>query len=175
MSTSEFYSHFDSMNERLQNFAYSLTNNMEAARDLYQETTYRALKYRDKFKPGTNFKAWIMTIMKNTFINGHRKKARENTMFDHTEDQYYLNSGGPSIDNLAGSNIVVDEIIGLIEQLDENLRVPFVMHFQGFKYHEIADHLDLPLGTVKSRIFFARKRLKEQILERYESVEMVMS
>ncbi len=167
MSQLEFYSHFDKMTSLLQSFAYSLTKNTEDARDLYQETAYRALTNREKFRPGTNFKAWLFTIMKNIFINNYRKKMKANTIMDSTDNQYYLNSGKVTIDNGAESKIMMKELTRMIDELDDSVRIPFLMHYQGYKYQEIADYLELPLGTVKSRIFFARKGLKSQIKGSY--------
>lgn len=167
MSQIEFYDRFDKMTALLQSFAYSLTKNSEDARDLYQETAFRALTNRDKFRVGTNFKAWLFTIMKNIFINNYRKKMKANTIMDSTDNMYYINSGSVTIDNGAESNIMMKELTRMIGHLDESIRIPFLMHYQGYKYQEIADHLDLPLGTVKSRIFFARKDLKAQIKKSY--------
>lgn len=168
MSSTEFYSHFNQMTALLNAFAYNLTKNSEDAKDLYQETAFRALTNRDKFRPGTNFKAWLFTIMKNIFINNYRKKVKANTIMDTTENLYYINSGSVVISNTAESNIMMKELTRMIEGLDDSIKIPFVMHYQGFKYQEIADQLELPLGTVKSRIFFARKELKELIGKRYE-------
>jgi RNA polymerase sigma-70 factor (ECF subfamily) len=134
---------------------------------LYQETAFRALSNRDKFQPGTNFKAWMFTIMKNIFINNYRKKVKANTILDTTDNQYYLNSGNHSTGNAAEGEILLKELNTMVAALDDSIRVPFLMHFEGFKYQEIADELALPLGTVKSRIFFARKELKEKIMSNY--------
>ncbi|TVR87401.1 MAG: RNA polymerase sigma factor [Saprospirales bacterium] len=167
MSSIEFHNKFQELSNMLNAFAYNLTKNVEEAKDLYQETAFRALTNRDKFRPGTNFKAWLFTIMKNIFINNYRKKTKANTIFDSTDNMYYINSGGPAINNGAESNIMMDELVKMVDELDNNIRMPFEMYFEGYKYQEIADHLDLPLGTVKSRIFFARKALKEKIYARY--------
>ena len=167
MSTLEFDSKFDQLSNILHSFALNLTKNSEEAKDLYQETAFRAMSNRDKFRPGTNFKAWLLTIMKNIFINNYRKKSKARTIFDSTDNMYYINSGGATISNRAESRIMMDELNHMIERLDDNLKVPFEMHYVGYKYQEIADKLDLPLGTVKSRIFFARKELKEMIADRY--------
>lgn len=174
MSQIEFYSRFDQLTVLLQAFAYNLTKNQEDAKDLFQETAYRALTNRDKFSPGTNFKAWSFTIMKNIFINNYRKKVKANTIMDSTDNMYYINSGSTSISNGAESSILMDELTAMIESLDDSIRIPFLMHYQGFKYQEIADELNLPLGTVKSRIFFARKELKEQIGANYKSIPDLM-
>lgn len=169
MSYPEFYSRFDQLSVLLHSFAYNLTKNVEDAKDLFQETAYRALTNRDKFRPGTNFKAWLFTIMKNIFINNYRKKAKANTIMDSTDNLYYINSGSVLISNGGDSNIMMQELTKMIEKLDDSIKIPFLMHYQGFKYQEIADHLDLPLGTIKSRIFFARKELKDSINKHYDN------
>lgn len=166
MSTLEFNDKFGLLTSPLQSFAYNLTRNQEDAKDLYQETAFRAITNKDKFRPGTNLKAWLFTIMKNIFINNYRKKVKKNTVIDTTENLYYINSGSV-VGNDAGGNIVMDELNKMIEEIDNTLSEPFMMHHQGFKYQEIADKLELPLGTVKSRIFFARKALKEKIEQQY--------
>ena len=170
MSTVEFNLNLIKITNILRSFAYNLTKDIEESQDLYQETAYRALKNKDKFRVGTNFKAWIMTIMKNIFINNYRKKVKANTIIDTTDNLYYINSGGSIIFNGAESQIMMDELHQMIEELEDSIRIPFEKHYLGFKYQEIADQLGLPLGTVKSRIFFARKALKEMIQNRYPKV-----
>lgn len=167
MTNLEFDSKLSGLTALLHSFAYNLTKNSEDAKDLYQETAFRALSNREKFQPGTNFKAWMFTIMKNIFINNYRKKVKANTILDTTDNQYYLNSGRHATGNAAEGEIMLKELNRMVSSLDDSIRVPFLMHFEGFKYQEIADELDLPLGTVKSRIFFARKELKEKILSNY--------
>ncbi|MEL7122960.1 MAG: RNA polymerase sigma factor, partial [Bacteroidota bacterium] len=100
------------------------------------------------------------------------KKTKANTIMDSTDNLFYLNSGNAVITNRGESNIMMKELIAMIEELDNSVRVPFLMHYQGFKYQEIADHLELPLGTVKSRIFFARKELKNLIGKRYKNIKL---
>lgn len=173
MTVQEFNNKFNKLDSLLHNFAYNLTKNGEDAKDLYQETAFRALTNRDKFRMGTNFKAWSFTIMKNIFINNYRKKARSKTIIDSTDNMFYINSGSNAVDNGAESNIMMEELSKMIGGLDEIIRIPFLMHYKGFKYQEIADELGLPLGTVKSRIFFARKELKELVLGRYANTELV--
>ena len=170
MSTVEFNLNLVKFTKILHSFAYNLTKDQEASLDLYQETAYRALKNKDKFRVGTNFKAWIMTIMKNIFINDYRKKVKANTIIDTTDNMYYINSGSTVIDNGAESQIMIDELEAMVAGLEDSIRIPFIKHHQGFKYQEIAEELDLPLGTVKSRIFFARKALKELIGKRYPTI-----
>lgn len=175
MSTLEFDKKFEGLTDSLNAFAYNLTKNTEDARDLYQETAIRAITNRDKFRPDTNFKAWTFTIMKNIFINNYRKKIKANTIIDSTDNLYFINSGGSLIENDANRNILIKELHKMIDALDDSIRIPFVMHFEGYKYQEIADTFDLPLGTVKSRIFFARKALKEKIKESYGDYHLVRS
>ncbi len=163
----EFNHKLNTLTSLLHSFAYNLTKNTEDAKDLYQETTYRALFNRDKFQQGTNFKAWMFTIMKNIFINNYRKKVKANTILDTTDNQFYLNSGTHATTNAAEGDIMLKELNAMVDSLDASIRVPFLMHFEGFKYQEIADELELPLGTVKSRIFFARKELKDKIMTNY--------
>ena len=167
MSAIEFNDKLNELAHVLRSFAMNLTKNRENANDLYQETAFRALTNRDKFRVGTNFKAWMFTIMKNIFINNYRKRVKAATVFDSTDNLYYINSGSVVIGNDAESNILIAELEKMIASLDDSIRIPFEMHFEGYKYQEIADKFELPLGTVKSRIFFARKELKEMIVDRY--------
>ncbi len=153
----------------LHNFAYKLTKNSEDTKDLFQETAYRAYVNKDKFREGTNIKAWLFTIMRNIFINNYRKKIKNNTILDSTDNQYYLNSGSVSVVNDANSSIMRDELQDLVDSLDDGIRIPFLMHYYGYKYQEISEQMDLPLGTIKSRIFFARKELKASVKSLYGS------
>ena len=171
MSIIEFNTQFNKLHKLLHAFAYNLTKNSEDAADLYQETALRALSNKDKFRPGTNFKAWSFTIMKNIFINNYRKKVKRNTIIDNTDNQFFINSGS-TVENDAETNMLMKELHGMIDKLEDNLRTPFLKHCEGFKYQEIADELELPLGTVKSRIFFARKAIKEMIHFQYGDVDM---
>lgn len=171
MSTLEFHNRLNEITGLLQSFAFNLTKNMEDSRDLMQETIYRGMSNREKFKPGTNFKAWLFTIMKNIFINNYRRRVKANTIKDNTQNLYYINSGrGSSIHNDGESNMMMHELDTMIENLEESFKTPFLMHYHGYKYQEIADKLELPLGTVKSRIFFARRELKETINENYDNM-----
>lgn len=175
MSTIEFVNKFNQTTSLLNAFAYNLTKNVDDARDLFQETAYRAIKNQDKFRPGTNFKAWLMTIMKNIFINDYRKKVKRNTFSDSTDNNYFLNSGVNTEVNGAEANMLIDELSVMIDDLQEGFKIPFMLHYKGYKYHEISDHMNLPLGTVKSRIFFARKELKKKIAVRYPNMESLLA
>ena len=152
MSTFEFNTRLDQLTALLYSFAYNLTKNMEEAKDLYQETSLRALSNRDKFHPGTNFKAWMLTIMKNIFINNYRKKVKANTIIDSTDNQFYLNSSSVITNNSGESNIMMEELTAMLDNLEDSIRIPFIMHYEGYKYQEIADHLELPLGTDRKSV-----------------------
>ena len=144
-------------------FAFSLTKDMEDAKDLIQETIYKALRYKDKFAEGTNIKAWMFIIMKNIFINNYRRKSTQNVIHDSSDEQYLLNSTKQTVSNDGYNRLVMKDIHYAINELNSDIKVPFLLHYEGFKYHEIAEELALPLGTVKSRIFIARKALKEAL------------
>ncbi|MDQ3071757.1 MAG: RNA polymerase sigma factor [Bacteroidota bacterium] len=163
MSNPEFTKLVTKYSYSLKPFALSLTRDMEEAKDLLQETVFRALSSQDKYTEGTNLKAWLYTIMKNIFINNYRRKVKRNTIIDTTDNLYYINSTDTTILNRGESNMAMNDINTAIDRLSEDYRIPFLMHYQGFKYHEIADHLTLPIGTVKSRIHFARKELKRKL------------
>jgi len=147
----------------LKPFAINLTRDTEAANDLYQETLYKALANKEKYNTGTNIKAWLFTIMRNIFINDYRRKAKQKTIFDSTPNDYLINLKQATVRNAAESELQTKEIQSAIHQLPEIFKTPFLLYFDGYKYHEIAEVLDEPLGTIKSRIHFARKLLKEQI------------
>ena len=163
MSTLEFNNLILKYTNPLKSFAINLTKDMEDANDLLQETRFRALSNKDKYKDGTNIKAWLFTIMKNIFINNYRKRVKRNTIFDSTNNMYYINSSDTLINNGGEANCVMEDIQFAIANLNDDYKVPFMKFFNGYKYQEIADELNLPLGTVKSRIFFARKELKEKL------------
>lgn len=147
----------------LKPFAVNLTRDTEAANDLYQETLYKALANREKYNAGTNIKAWLFTIMRNIFINNYRRKAKQKTIFDNTPNEFLINQKQATVSNGAESDMRIKEINAAIQGLPEIFKTPFLLYFDGYKYNEIADVLHEPLGTIKSRIHFARKLLKEQI------------
>ncbi len=149
--------------EFLKPFAVTLTRDNEVAKDLLQETMYRALANKEKYNVGTNIKAWLYTIMRNIFINNYRRKAKQNTIFDNTPNEFLLNYNQVTISNAAEGALRIKDIQQAVHELPEIFRNPFMLYFEGYKYHEIADMLIEPLGTIKSRIHFARKLLKEQL------------
>ncbi|MDE6341364.1 MAG: RNA polymerase sigma factor [Muribaculaceae bacterium] len=160
---SNFRNNLLNLQQNLMSFAYQLTSDRDAAADLLQDTTLKALDNEDKYTAETNFKGWVFTIMRNIFINNYRRQVRQATIVDTTEDLYLLNTAEESsLQNPEGS-LAVKEINAVLATFDDDFRVPFNMHVAGYKYSEIAEELNLPVGTVKSRIFFARKRLREQL------------
>jgi len=163
MTTLEFNHKLLNLQDNLTYFARSLTSNEEEAKDLVQETYIKALTNKEKYQPNTNMKAWTYTIMKNTFINNYRRKVKANTVIDTTDDLYYLNNSKSTKFESPESNLSKEEIQRNIKALDENQRTPFEMYTQGYKYKEIADKLEVSIGTVKSRIFFTRKKLMERL------------
>lgn len=153
--------------DHLKPFAFSLTRDSESAKDLFQETMYRALSNREKYNAGTNVKAWMYTIMRNIFINDYRRKAKQKTIFDNTGNNFLIDNNQTCVANDAEINLKLKDINSAIHSLPDIFKKPFQMFFDGYKYHEISVILEEPLGTIKSRIHFARKLLKEQ-LSRYD-------
>lgn len=147
----------------LQPFAFSLTRDNETAKDLMQETFFRALANREKYNIGTNIKAWLYTIMRNIFINNYRRKAKQQVIFDKSDNDYLIDNSQTVIANTAEGHLKMKEIRKALAELPAIFKTPFQLYFEGYKYHEIAEVLEEPLGTIKSRIHFARKLLKAQL------------
>ena len=159
MTTQEFNSNLIDLKGNLQRFALSLTSDRDSALDLVQDTYLKAITYKDKFVDYTNLRAWVFTIMKNTFINNYRRSSKENTLIDGTQDLYYINTPHDKGFISPESSYAQEEIEKAIDSLEDEFRIPFRMHLDGYKYKEIADKLNLKIGTVKSRIFFTRQKL----------------
>ncbi len=159
MTAIEFSTQITELQESLSRFAYKLTTNREEARDLVQETIYKALSNQDKFEEKTNLKSWAFTILKNTFINNYRRNTRTRIILDKTQDLYFISKPQDSGFISPDSNFSVKEIRKAINLLENDYKKPFVMHTEGYKYKEIADEIGIPIGSVKSRIFIARKKL----------------
>jgi len=166
MAVAEFNQLLLSNAEALRPYASTLTKDNESSKDLLQETLFRALANREKYRVGTNIKAWLFTIMRNIFINNYRKAANQKTFLQSGDNDFFLDFKQLSIANSAEINLKVKEIESAIYRLPDIFKKPFVLYFEGFKYFEISQMLKEPLGTIKSRIHFARKLLKEQV-ERY--------
>lgn len=164
MSANEYFKkRLLSLQNNLLNFAYQLTTDRDEAHDLLQDTTLKALANEEKYVENVNFKGWIFTIMRNIFINNYRQTARKTVVVDQTEDLYHLNISQDSGLETPEGSITVQEISKSINAFPDDYRIPFTMHVAGYKYQEIADKMGLPLGTVKSRIFFARQRLQKEL------------
>ena len=163
MSTLEFNQLLLGNSDFLKPFAVTLTRDHESAKDLVQETIYKAIANYDKYNTGTNIKAWLYTIMRNIFINDYRKKLKQYVVLDSTPNDFLLDYNQVSISNTAESKLRVKEIKAALHSLPIIFKEPFLLYFDGYKYHEISELLFEPLGTIKSRIHFARKLLRKKI------------
>ena len=149
--------------ENMMNFALMLTANRDDAEDLMQDTTLKVLDNREKFVDNVNFKGWVLTVMRNIFINNYHKIVRTQTLVDQGVDLYNLDVVNESGFDSPDGSFQIQEITKAIESLNNDLKIPFSMYLSGYKYNEIAEKLNLPLGTVKSRIFFARQDLQKKL------------
>lgn len=163
MTALEFTFHLGKVSKSLKPFAMKLTRDYEEANDLLQDTLLKAFTNRDKYTEGTNLKAWLYTIMKNTFITNYQRMVRKNTFIDTTDNLHFINSMESSTNNEAISSFAMNDINNAVGSLEDAYKTPFMMHFRGFKYHEIAEKLEIPIGTVKNRIHIARKELKDRL------------
>ena len=163
MSTATFATELVGVQDDLLRCAYKLTADRDEANDLLQDTSLKALDNEEKYEPATNFKGWIYTIMRNIFINNYRRIVREQTFIDTTENQYHLNTPQGEAFESTESTYDLKEMHRIVNALPKEYRIPFSMHIAGFKYREIAEKLNIPLGTVKSRIFFTRQRLQQEL------------
>lgn len=166
-STSQFKVKVSDEANPLKNYAFKLTHDQEDAEDLVQDTMLKAFSNEEKFAEGTNLKGWLYTMMKNIFINKYRRAMKSRIFNDYTDDQYYLNSAVSLRNNEGEGNLVMKDITKALGELSDNLRTPFLLSYQGYKYEEISSHLKIPLGTVKVRIHNARKELMKK-LEAYK-------
>ena len=162
MTASDFTFLVTAHSDQLRPYAVSLTKNYEDANDLYQETMLRALLNKDKYEFGTNLKAWLYTIMRNIFINSYRRNKRFSKVGNEIVSEIVINSHR-TVDNAGWSNLRLAEIKNAIDNLPNLFRLSFELYYTGYKYQEISEVLCEPLGTVKSRIHFARKILVRQL------------
>ena len=163
MTALEFNHQIIGLQPTLKLYTRRFTVDKEESEDLLQDTILKALSNKEKFTQNTNFKAWLYTIMKNTFINKYRKEAKARTQLDNTKDLYYLNVADTHTFNSPGSGMEYREIMELMNELKDIYLIPFKMYFDGYKYHEISEEMNIPLGTVKTRIFYARQYLKDRM------------
>lgn len=165
MNTATFTQELVNAQAELLRYAYKLTSDREEANDLLQETSLKALDNEDKYTPDTNFKGWIYTIMRNIFINNYRRVTREQTFVDTTDNLYHLNLPRDMAYESTERAYDLKEMRRVVGSLPREYKLPFSMHLNGFKYREIAERLGLPLGTVKSRIFFTRQKLQKELAD----------
>lgn len=151
------------LQENMMNFALMLTANRDDAQDLLQDTTLKVLDNQEKFVDNVNFKGWVLTVMRNLFINNYHKVVRIQTVIDQNADLYNLEIVNDSGMDSPDKAYQIQEITKAINGLNEDLKIPFSMYLSGYKYNEIAEKLNVPLGTVKSRIFFARQELQKNL------------
>lgn len=163
MTNAQFLTQFNVVERILFAYALRLTKTYEDAEDLMQETRLRAYKHRDRFAVGTNFKGWTTTIMRNAYINRYRKMKNRRHVSAPVEDYLYAVENKAAVCNGGEAKMNMDALKGKLMAISHIYRVPFLMFYQGYEYSEIAAHLGIPIGTVKSRIFLARKRLKKLI------------
>jgi RNA polymerase sigma factor (sigma-70 family) len=163
MKTAELTREIISLRPTLKLFTQRFTRDREESQDLIQDTMLKALLYKDKFREETNLKGWLFTIMRNTFINNYRKVQRTKTSHDNTKELYYLNVADTHTFNKPDARYEFKDIWKNVLEIKEEFQTPFKMHASGYKYHEIAEHLGIPIGTVKNRIFQARKELQGKL------------
>lgn len=163
MTATDFSYQIAGLRPTLQSFTRRFTSNREESHDLVQDTIMKALMYRSKYRDDTNLKGWLFTIMRNTFINSYRKNQRQRTSQDTTKELYYLNVKDEYTFNSPDSNYEYKDAWQKIDTVKDELLIPFKMHTSGYKYHEIAEHLNIPIGTVKNRIFHARKEIQKAL------------
>ncbi|MEC5147457.1 RNA polymerase sigma factor [Chitinophaga sp. 212800010-3] len=163
MSSVEFNTLLIGNADFLKPFAFTLTKDAEQAKDLYQETLVRALSNREKYLEGTNIRAWLFTIMRNIFINHYRKKMKHRLVAEPGASEFFKNHYQYTVSNKAAANLQMKDIYMAVYHLPGIFKKPFMLYYEGYKYFEIANILQEPLGTIKSRIHFARKILKSRI------------
>jgi|SRR5574344_313672 RNA polymerase sigma-70 factor, ECF subfamily len=163
MNTTNFTSQMLAYQSSLTCFALKLTKNYDDANDLVQETYLKAMLNIDRFDQNTNIRAWLSTILKNTFINDYRKRVRRGDISSSDIHEYTLNSAYTETN--PEKDFDYKELNSVVQSLDPDFKVPFQMYDSGYRYNEIADELGLNIGTIKSRIHFSRKKIIEKISE----------
>ena len=165
MAKAEFHKRLMDLQDNLLSFALKLTSNYDDAHDLLQDTTCKALVNEQKYVDDSNFRSWVFTIMRNIFINNYRRVVRSQTVVDKSDDLYQMNLPQIEASETPENSYTLSEVTQAVNELAEEYRRPFSLHVAGYKYQEIAEMMQLPLGTVKSRIFFAKQKLQQQLRE----------
>lgn len=163
MTQSEFNDILIKSRSKLQQYAFNFTRNRDDTEDLVQETYLKALRYQPRLEDYSNIQGWLFSILHNLFINKYRRNKKQNTLIDTTPDFHYIDLCSDKGDISPESHYQEKELKERVEELKSSIRVPFKMHIEGWKYEEIGEKLGLKLGTVKSRIFFARRELMRSI------------
>ena len=163
MTQHQFNHQLHDYSSSLYSFALNFTKDADDANDLVQDTMLKAVTYYGKFKEGTNLKGWLFTIMRNTFINNYRRMVKTTSLITQSEDISSVNLYYSATSNAAENKFIMADIDKALATLQPEYYVPFIKYFEGFKYHEIAEELDIPIGTVKTRIHVARGILKKYL------------
>ena len=163
MEKKEFTQGILAIEQDLHRFAYKLTSNRDSANDLVQDSVLQALDNQEKFTHAKNLKGWMYTIMRNIFVNNYRRTVREMNIIDDTYSIHQQSLIEDEDSDRFDLTYDMKQLYSVIHAIPEDMKVPFQMFVAGFKYREIAEKLGLPMGTVKSRLFFIRKRLKEEL------------
>jgi RNA polymerase sigma factor (sigma-70 family) len=163
MKASQFDQQIATLRPALRGFSHHFTRDREESLDLVQDTLLKALTYRNNFRADINLKGWLFTIMRNTYINSYRKTKRERTLKDNTKELHYLNVEDTHTFNRPAESLEFKEMWRSVNAVKNELLIPFKMHTTGYKYHEIAEYLKVPIGTVKNRIFHARKEIQKTL------------
>ena len=172
MTATEFNNRFEELRPTMFAFAMKLTGNVEDANDLMQETSFRAFRSLERFKDGTHFKSWISTILRNNFINEYRKRRTRNNVEAPVEESETMVYAKETSIGTPQSLVLMSELKERIACLTDEYRIPFLMFYKGYSYIEIGEQLNLNIGTVKSRIFYARKQLKQRITDDYGEIRL---
>mgnify|MGYP003575018794 CR=1 FL=1 len=147
----------------LRSFAYRFTRDTEEVNDLLQDTMVKALRYYEKFETGTNLRAWLFTIMRNTFINDYRRNTRRNELITTEEEISSAHLSQSASSNAGEGKFAMADIQRALDSIPKQYSTPFIQYFEGYKYEEIANALDIPIGTVKTRIHMARQLLQKKL------------
>nr|WP_199156779.1 RNA polymerase sigma factor [Pedobacter sp. ASV2] len=170
MTKLEFNTVIKDHTDALRTHALRFSCNEDDAADLVQETMVKAIRFCESFQDGTNLRGWLFTILKNTFLNTcvRNKKKKNFVVQDEEISSEQLCYSATS--NFAEGNFVMKDIQKALSKVPEVYRIPFIRYFEGYKYQEIADYTGIPLGTIKTRIHFAREMLKK-FLKTYKSYQ----